>query len=781
MNAGGPERGRGYAIATLAVAAAAGLRAAVDPFLGDAIPFATFYLAVLVSAWFGGVAPALLATLLGYAVGNWFFLPPRGSFTIGGPGAVAVTAALYLAVGVGIAVIGGSMRSARRLAEERAAEAEERRRALEAMHTRERQLARAVDAVRMGTWDVDLGTGRVTDSARMSELLGHDPVPAVRSLDERRGFLHPEDVERECQALESAIREGADYEVEYRTVGADGRVRWIESAGRVVRDASGALHAVGAAWDVSDRRLAEETRARLAAIVESSDDAIVAKDLHGTITDWNAAAARMFGWTRADVLGRSTLILVPPDRHDEERRILEALRRGERIEHFETERLHRDGTRVQVSISLSPITDASGGVIGAANITRDIGARKSNEAERERALAQERAARAEAEAANRAKDVFLATVSHELRTPLSPILAWARMLREGKLDDEKSRQALLTIERNAHSQARLIEDLLDVSRIVSGKLRLQVRPVALAPIVEAAVEVVRTAAEAKGIRLQAVLDPDTGSVAGDPDRLQQVVWNLLSNAVKFTAKGGRVQVMLERVNSHVEIAVSDTGQGIGPEFLPYIFERFRQEDTSFTRKHGGLGLGLAIVRHLVELHGGTVHAESPGEDRGTTFTVKLPLLVFARVAGEQERRHPAAAPGAADHRYPSLGGVRVLVVDDEPDSNEVVGTLLASCGAEVRVAGAVGQALDTVDGWKPDVIVTDIGMPEEDGFALLARLRARGGEEATTPVVALTAYATSEDRVRLLSAGFSMHVAKPVDPAELVAVVSNVSRTARSP
>ncbi|HYR95356.1 MAG TPA: ATP-binding protein, partial [Candidatus Binatus sp.] len=397
--------------------------------------------------------------------------------------------------------------------------------------------------------------------------------------------------------------------------------------------------------------------------------------------------------------------------------------------------------------------------------------------ERQRLFEREKAGRAEAEAASRAKDTFLATVSHELRTPLSPILAWARMLRDGNLDAVKARQAIATIERNAKSQVQLIDDLLDVSRIVAGKLRLRMRPVKLAPIIAAALDVVRPAADAKGIRLETAIDTKAGDVAGDPDRLQQVVWNLLSNAVKFTPKDGRVRVTLEPGNAHAQIAVSDTGQGISPGFLPHIFERFQQADTGFGRHHGGLGLGLAIVRHIVELHGGTVRVESAGEGKGATFTVNLPLLVSPRAAGE---RDPEVAPPLVDHEYPSLEGSRVLVVDDQPDSNEVVSTLLGSRGAEVRVAGSAAQALEMLDRWKPDVVVTDIGMPGEDGYVLLARLQARSDGIAEVPVIALTAYASTEDRVRLLSAGFRIHVPKPIEPAELVTVVSNVVRTTRS-
>jgi PAS domain S-box-containing protein len=411
----------------------------------------------------------------------------------------------------------------------------------------------------------------------------------------------------------------------------------------------------------------------------------------------------------------------------------------------------------------------------------DITERRLLEEERERLLAQERAGRALAEEASRAKDEFLANVSHELRTPLSPILAWSRLLQKDTSDPQRTRRALETIERCALAQAQLIEDLLDVSRIVAGRLRLDVQSVDPVAVIEAALHVVRPAADARQIRLQVALDPRTGTVAGDPARLQQVVWNLLSNAVKFTPKGGRVQVTLARVNSHLEIAVADSGKGIAPAFLPRVFERFQQADQGTTREHAGLGLGLAIVRHLVELHGGTVHAESDGDGRGAVFTVKLPLVPVERRASEGTRRHPQHpdVPRAPTTRV--LRDVKVLVVDDEPDSNEVVRTVLASAGAEVRTAASVAQAMEILGRWTPDVVVSDVGMPGEDGYALIRRMHGHDGRARRVPAVAFTAYASVEDRIRLLSAGFSSHIAKPLDPDEMVAVVAAAARAPAAP
>ncbi len=383
----------------------------------------------------------------------------------------------------------------------------------------------------------------------------------------------------------------------------------------------------------------------------------------------------------------------------------------------------------------------------------------------------------DAQAASRLKDEFLATVSHELRTPLTAVLGWAHMLRAGQLDEQGEAQALEIIERNARAQAQLIDDLLDVSRIITGKLRLDVRPVDPASFIEAAIDAVRPAAEAKGVRIQQVMDTGVSAVSGDPARLQQVVWNLLSNAIKFTPRDGRVQVRLERINSHLEITVSDTGAGINAKFLPFVFERFRQADGTTTRQHGGLGLGLAIVRQLVELHGGSVQVESRGEGLGATFTVKLPLLIVYESAHRQERVHPAARDIHAVPACPErLDGLKVLVVDDEADTRELLRVMLGQCGAEVIAAGSAGEALALLRQAQPDVLISDIGMPGEDGYELIRQVRAlaakRGGK---VPAVALTAYARAEDRLQVLKAGYQMHVAKPVELSELVAIIASLA------
>ena len=372
-----------------------------------------------------------------------------------------------------------------------------------------------------------------------------------------------------------------------------------------------------------------ELEGRFKAIIASSDDAIISKDLNGVVRSWNQSAERMFGYTAEEMIGNPITVLFPPDRLDEEPKILDQLRRGQRVDHFETVRVCKDGRLLDVSVTISPVKDPTGRVIGVSKVARDITSIKRILREREELLERETAARSEAERVSRMKDEFLATLSHELRTPLNAILGWANILRSSgaTTDAEDLQQGLETIERNARAQAQLIEELLDMSRIINGKLRLDVQPVDLQAVVADAIESVRPAAEAKGIRLTKVLDPRGGPITGDPNRLQQVLWNLLSNAIKFTPRGGRVQVFLRRVNSHVEITVVDSGQGISADFLPQLFTRFSQAETSTSRRHGGLGLGLALVKSLVELHGGTVRASSPGVDQGATFVVSLPLTV----------------------------------------------------------------------------------------------------------------------------------------------------------
>ena len=691
------------------------------------------------------------------------------------------------------------------------------------------------------------------------------------------------------------------------------------------------------------RREAAGAKAYLAAIVDSADDAIIAKDLDGIIQSCNAAAERLFGYSSEELVGRPVRILIPPDRQSEEDEILRRLRRGERIEHFETVRVRKDGRSIDIALTISPVRDGAGRITGASKIARDITAIKRAEAERIRLL-QENAAvtetlnnvgaivasdldrtkvvqavtdagteltsaefgaffyndvdeRGEAytlytisgvpremfskfpmprntevfeptfkgtavvrsaditkdpryghnapyhgmppghlpvrsylavpvkgrggdiigglffghsevgrfdehherlavgvaswasvalenarlytsvQEASRIKDEFLASLSHELRTPLNAILGYARMLRSGIIAPDKKEKAVETIERNATSLTQIVEDVLDISRIVSGKIRLNVQPVDFPAVVRNAIDAVAPAAEARGVRLETLIDPEAGPVSGDPERLQQILWNLLSNAVKFTNRSGKVQVRLERVNSHVEVSVSDTGIGISPEFLPHVFERFRQADAGITRERGGLGLGLSIARQLTELHGGSIDASSAGPGQGSTFRVKIPVMIVHPVREELPRVHPRASSPAADATGVDLGGIHVLAVDDEADALALVCEVLEAAGARLTTAQSAEEALDTLVTQIPDVVVADLGMPRMDGFAFIERLRRHVNPRVRElPAAALTAYARSEDRTKALRAGFQIHLAKPIDPAELITTIAALAK-----
>jgi signal transduction histidine kinase/ActR/RegA family two-component response regulator len=408
---------------------------------------------------------------------------------------------------------------------------------------------------------------------------------------------------------------------------------------------------------------------------------------------------------------------------------------------------------------------------------RDITETRRAEEERRQLLESERAARTASERMSALKDQFLATLSHELRTPLNAIVGWAQILRGARRGEADVQKGLETIERNARAQAQLIDDLLDMSRIVSGKIRLDIQPMDPRTFIEAALETVSPAAEAKGIRIEKVLDPARGMLSADPNRLQQVIWNLLSNALKFTPKGGLVQLVLTRAESHIEICVTDSGIGIKPEFLPHVFERFRQADATTTRRYGGLGLGLSIVKHLVELHGGSVACDSPGEGLGSTFRVTLPLKLAQRNADELEGLSPnTLGPSSTDSADVDLAGVTVLIVDDEPDALAMLERVLSDCSARVLTASSAAEALTLIQSDRPHVLISDIGMPDVDGYELLRRARASAAtQNRYFAAIALTAFARSEDRTRALRAGFAMHLSKPIQPAELIASVGSVA------
>jgi PAS domain S-box-containing protein len=528
---------------------------------------------------------------------------------------------------------------------------------------------------------------------------------------------------------------------------------------------------------------AGDVRALLAAVVESSDDVIITETLEGTITSWNAAATRLFGYTTAQAIGQPVTMLIPPDRMEEERHILESLRGGNSIEHYETVRVTKDGDLIDVALTISPIRNHAGEIVGVSKILRDITQRIQIEralqdlhTERDRLLDSERAARSQAEHLSDIKDEFLAMLSHELRTPLSAILGWTQILRRAPPTSSDLTNGLEVIERNVRAQTQLVEDLLDMSRVISGQMRLDVQPIMPYTAVQGAVESARPAADARGLRLEAILDPAAGPVSGDSHRLQQVVWNLVSNGIKFTPKGGRVRVLLERNNSNIDISIADSGIGIQPDFLPHVFERFRQADASTTRQHRGLGLGLSIVKHIVELHGGTVSVTSAGEGQGATFLVKLPVAVL-RPKALRSSTHPHSIPEVSSQpANADLSNMVVVVVDDEQDARQLIGRVLGDRGATVITAASAADALVAVEEHRPDLLISDIGMPDVDGYELARRVKSLFAETGVRfPAIALTAFARSEDRTRALLAGFVAHISKPVDAAELIATVAAVT------
>jgi len=573
------------------------------------------------------------------------------------------------------------------------------------------------------------------------------------------------------------------HEYEARLRHKDGSIRHVLITSNVRWDKDRFLHTRCFTVDVTDAKRADELRNVMALIVESSDDAIISKNLDGIIQSWNKGAEKIFGYTAEEAIGNPVTMLMPPNRVDEEPRILGQIRQGQKVDHFETVRQRKDGTLIDISLTVSPVRDVAGNIVGASKIARDITERKRLDREREESLAREQAARRQAEEASRMKDEFLATVSHELRTPLNAILGWASILQMNLSDPEAAGKAAESIERNARAQNQLIDDLLDISRIITGRMRLEVQPVDVPVVIQAAVNAIRPAVDAKEIRLQVVLDPAAGTVSGDPNRIQQIIWNLLANAVKFTPKRGRVQVRLERINSHVEITVSDTGRGISPQFLPFVFDRFRQAESSFSRTQGGLGLGLSIVRQLVDLHGGTVEAESEGEGHGATFSVKLPVIISKRISRYTGTLELKEMPGRSNHptQLPSLANLKLLVVEDEADARELLITLLKECGAEAQAVATAKDGLARLREWKPDVLISDIGMPYEDGFSLIGKVRALPKEEGgQVPAIALTAHVRDEDRLQALASGFDAHVGKPMEPLELVTVIANLARRTQS-
>jgi len=659
-------------------------------YLGDTVPFVLFFSAVMISAWFGGLGPGILATVVCTAFVGIYFLKQDLSFW--GRVWPLVT---FTAEGVSISVLS---------------------------YSRQRVLL-----------DRTTLLNRERAAREEAEQIG-------RRLIEALGNINAEMTQR--KKSEESLR-ASETQVERQT------------------------------------RIFDTT-------LSSITDFAYILDRDARFVYVNKALLDLWGLKLEQAIGKDFFELKYPDE------LAGKLARQVR-EVFETKKVLTDETPYTnpsgatgfYEYIFSPVLAADGTVEVIAGSTRDVTERKRSEAqlrqivaEREGLLSSERSARGEAERASRMKDEFLATLSHELRTPLNAILGWSQILASEKRSEADLADGLAAIERNARSQTQIIEDLLDMSRIISGKVRFHVQRVDLAPLVRLAVDTLKPAADAKGIRFQTVLDPEAGPVSGDPNRLQQIFWNLLSNSIKFTPRGGRVQVLLQRINSHIELNIIDTGEGIKPEFLPHVFDRFRQSDASTTRRHGGLGLGLAIVKQLVELHGGSVCAKSSGEGQGATFTVSLPMpVIHPEPEPSIERRHPGANDvPVSSVECPDIAGVKVLVLDDEPDARALVKRFLEDCSAVVILAASADEALEKVRTERPDVIASDIGMPTEDGYSFIRRVRALQPEQGgNTPALALTAYARAEDRIKAVMAGFQHHVSKPVAPAELIAMIASLA------
>ena len=715
----------------------------------------------------------------------------------------------------------------------------EQRQARVALDEASERLKLALAASRLGDWSWDTKTDIVTMSETAARIFGIPPGPQM-TWTQMNELLHQDDRERARITVEKALSEHTDYDLEYRIKHANNSEVWVLSKGRgLYGDLGKVVGILGFVQDISTRKTNEETlreQAEALRTLNKVGQIISAElDLHNTVQVVTNAATELTGarfgsffynvpneegspcmhYTLAGVpreafehfpMPRATELFGPTFRGEGVVRIGNVKldpRYGKNSPYYGM----LEGHLPVVSYLAVPVVSRSGEVLGGlffghtepdffserdetlvvslasqAAIAMD-NAQLYEAAQRAREEAEKVAATNErlyrqAEESSRLKEEFLAMISHELRTPLSAILGWARMLRLGQLSEEDEAKALDTIERNARAQAQLVDDLLDVSRIITGKLRMDVRPADPHSFIDAAVEAVRPAAEAKGVKVQKIIDTSAVSVPGDPVRLQQVVWNLLSNAIKFTPRGGHVQIRSERVNSHLEIVVSDTGQGIAPDFLPHVFDRFRQADQKTSRQHGGMGLGLSIVRHLVELHGGTVSATSEGEGHGATFSVMLPITPLYQVDSSGSRVHPGARDLLPpDDSTDRLDGLKILVIDDEADTRELLKQGLEYCGAKVKEVGSAAEAIDALVTFVPDVLISDIGMPGVDGYDLIRQIRGLPVNQGRKiPAIALTAYTRVEDRLQALRAGYDMHVPKPVELAELVAVAASVTR-----
>jgi PAS domain S-box-containing protein len=1007
-----------YALAILLVGLVTLLRLPLDPALGGRSPFSLFYVPVVIVAWYGGAMPTLVTALLSAGIAWYFFLPPERSWKVEHPGDW-VALGLFFVVCAMLTAMSRAASGVRRRAED----------ALALAH-------RAQSAASAAVWESDM-QGALVETGELPRLFGLDEKAPPERLQQ---VVHAEDRDRVAKAARDSLETRSRFRAEFRIQHPKLGERWLASIGEPVRQPSGRpARMAGLTIDVTERKRGEAAIARLAAIVEASNDPIIGARLDGTIESWNAAAESLFSYTHTEAIGRNIVTLIPPDHRAEYADLLKQVSSGERPQHLESVRLTKEGHPVEVMLTVSPIRSEAGAIIGISEIVRDVtelkraaqalaaqrewfrvtlssigdaviasdcegrvtfmngvaekltgwptreaegkplvtvfnivnertgdrvdnpsenvirsgriiglanqavlisrdgierpiadsaapiwdgggkilgvvlvfhdvseqrraqaalaeqrewfettlesigdaviatdinrkvifmnpvaeyltgwrlqqakdrdsrevfkiineetrqavedpigrvlnegvvvglanhtvlvaadgeehpiddsgapirdregrivgvvlvfrdvserrradAAKQASLQERERLLNSERLARAEAERANRLKDEFVATLSHELRTPLTAILGWTQIMQHHPGDTDRVQHGLSIIERNTRAQARLVSDLLDVSRIIAGKLRLDVEPVNLPAIVQAALETQFAAAEAKGVVIRQSLDANIGEMIGDPARLQQVVWNLITNAVKFTPAGGCIDVSLRRAGSNAEIVIADSGIGINADFLSRLFDRFSQAERSSSRRFGGLGLGLSIVKELVQLHGGTVVAESPGEGRGATFKVTLPIT---QTEGAMDRSEDGEE-NARTEDASRLHDIRILVVEDESDARELIKRILEDCGAIVTTAASAQEGIETLSKSHPDMLVSDIGLPEVDGYELVRRVRARGpAEGGAIPAIAVTAFAGAEDRTRALRAGYQAHVPKPIEPHLFVSVVAS--------
>lgn len=654
----------------------------------------------------------------------------------------------------------------------------ERKQTEQALRESEERLRLALTAANQGLYDLNVQTGAAIISPEYARMLGYDPDEFQETNANWRERLHPDDWQRVDQVYGDYLAgRRSDYKVEFRQRTRSGDWKWILSQGKIVDwdEAGQPLRMLGTHTDITELKRAEAalrySEARSRRLVDANLIGIMFVHYDGRITEANEAFLTLTGYTQQDLEAGQIdwRTLTPPEYVAQDEQKIEEIRTFGRCVPFEKEYVRKDGSRIPVLLGVARLLETTDECVC---FVLDLTERKRIEAERAAILQREQVARHQAETASRMKDEFLAIVSHELRSPLNAILGWSRLLRTRTFDADTTEKALASIERNAQAQTQLIEDLLDISRIIRGTIRLNLCPIKLTTVIQSALDTVRPTASAKSIQLNFLSSVEVGLVSGDPERLQQIIWNLLSNAVKFTPEGGQVDVRLDRVGLQARIQVIDTGKGINPDFLPYVFERFRQADATTTRTQGGLGLGLAIVRNLAELHGGMVQATSAGEEQGSTFTVFLPLLPTADGEAEQD---DGASSDLSDP-IPSLQGVQVLVVDDEADTREFLIMALQQFGAQATAAASVKEALAVFQQNPPDVVLSDIGMPDADGYSLIRTIRSLSPEAGgQTPAAALTAYVRGEDRLQALAAGFQLHVPKPIEPLQLLKVVAQLA------